>query len=394
MNPLLITTGIAAALAIPGGLAVTSPWIAHATLRPKKVFLTVPKHGTTEAIMKGGEDGGFIRFTPPPPGLKYKGTGDEFERWEVIDDPDYDSASLPELKFGDAFNGTSNPWEVSKHHFGWEFVGWPPNAVYRYPFKYRKVEEVNGKKVLVEQPEKESNFFFLINVEYGMIATNAETRDGIPHRVEFVAKIRITNPYIAAFGVKDWLAMVEAQLTEIVRGWVGGKTAAAIQSIDTSGSKDGELTDKIFIKGTGSARRPEETKQEFIQRKTGARVSDIYVINVDPDEKYRDITLQEAIARADAAATIIKADAEAYATEKAGDATAYAIEAAGEANSFALQDLIKAAKKGGDVGEVLRLVALMEAGKAGSVIVAHDLVNAGLGNLANKTKPVSEKGGE
>jgi regulator of protease activity HflC (stomatin/prohibitin superfamily) len=346
MNTLLTTTAIVA-----GGLllatGVTSPWIIQGFAQEKLIF-TVPEQNTVEAIAGGGPRGRFIRFTSLPPGLKYKGEGSNWDRWEIIKDD-----TPPEPK-----TGLLNSFTESQ---SLQLVGWPGlNAVYEYPFRYGKVVKsvsADGTPYTeIEYRTGTSNFVYITEVPYGIIVPRADTKDGYPIRVELVVMLRITNPYRALYGVTDYLTTIEGFIAEVVKDYIGSfNFEGDLWTEQTSSHRSGKLTEMI----TENVMPGEsKTLKELIQEQYGVKFCDIFVSDIEPaDEQDREDAKRVGRAKIEADAREEEARGKAAETIALGEAEVEILEKRAE---------IMATPSGMRAAE---LETLREIGKAGNTIV-------------------------
>lgn len=151
-------------------------------------------------------------------------------------------------------------WNVvagKKRHFGGlRFVGiWPFDKVYKYPFRWRGIELVEGREE-VKFHERTIDYIFLKPDVYWTEIKAAETGgppekpERIPLDLQFLVTMRVINPYKTLFRAPpNWLENVITRLNALFRDWVGTKTLDEILTIRKEPEKLwGEFKEEPLIK--------------------------------------------------------------------------------------------------------------------------------------------------
>ncbi len=367
--------------AVGTGVVLTSPLWVDRLFADNGIIFTKPDEGTFQAVVNGNE---FSHFVLAYSGHKFKGTGPDEERWEIVPDPDY----------------KKNRFNI----FGWRLVGVPfAQTVYSYKLSWRELKQVGKKSEIVARTDETTNFGFATRFPYAMVLPDGETHgeDGeiIPVTLEYVAIIRITNPYKALFMNEDWPQIIESILNEIAKDYALSKTYEELISEKTSGHKSGGFSDRILcpqdieaedghVPETGPD--PEKSIQEWVAETYGITITNAYLLNVDPLPEWRELTQRRTTATIEADVLRTEAEGRADAVKIEADAAAHATRVDGEARADAYKSVAGAVNARKDGIDIFRLQTLGDVGEAGNtVVVAPDLLTPAAAKLLAKKE---EKG--
>lgn len=353
----LIATGVGV------GVIASSPFVLDRLAAQNGTLLTKTREGTVQAIMNGNR---FSHFVMEYAGHVFQGGNDPVERWNIIED----TRAWNQRLWGTC-SRTVNP-------FGWRYVGLPgARNVYTYEqtWRERNKKQEGGKLILREN--ETTDFAYVINFPYGMLLPDGEDKDGIPLIVEYIAMVRITNPYKALFLTQDWPQVVEGVLNEIVKDYVGDEKYEDLRKENTGEFKGGRFNNDIIA------------VQEMIEREYGVRICHAFLLNIDPAPEYREATTIVAMAeiKADAA----EAEAREAEIRAKGDAKVVEIAAAAERGRIeTVYDAIQKRPQGIRIRNLEALEKFSQGG--GTVVVSPDVITpAGAKILGADGKPLGEK---
>jgi len=367
---------------VGAGIALTSPLWVDRLFADNGIIFTKPDEGTFQAVVNGNE---FSHFVLAYSGHKFKGTGPDEERWEIVSDPEH----------------KKNPFNI----FGWRLVGIPfAQTIYNYKLSWRELQQVGKKSEIVARTNEMTNFGFATRFPYAMVLPDGETygKDGeiIPVTLEYVAIIRITNPYKALFMNEDWPQIIESILNEIAKDYALSKTYEELVSEQTSGHKSGGFSDRILcpqdikpeddhVPETGPD--PEKSIQEWVTETYGITITNAYLLNVDPLPEWRELTQKRTQAAIEADVLRTEAAGRADAIKLEADADAHATRVDGEAKAKAYKSVASAVNSHKDGFDIFRIQTLGDVGEAGNtVVVAPDLLTPAAAEILTKKKPKRE----
>ncbi len=188
---------------------------------------------------------------------------------------------------------------------------------------------------------------YLAEYPYFVKAMGVETKDLIPFDFAFVITARVINPYKAAFVAHDWVRQMTAMVQQAVIKYAGEKTFEEITA------------DKAL--GANACVQLIENEIVTIMRESyGVKIVKTSIQGIDPDSKYRELTLKrtEAIRQGEALKATAEAKAEATKTEATGEANAITIKALAEAQ--ALETKAKALREQQEEGKLLVAAGIAE----------------------------------
>jgi len=377
--------------AVGAGMALTSPLWFDRLFADNGIIATKPKEGTIQAIMNGNA---FNRFVMVYSGHIFKGDAKENKKLSLPDDERWEIIPDKKLK--------KNRWNI----FGWRLVGIPfAQNVYQYKLSWREMQQDGKESKVVARTNEPTNFAFATRFPYSMVLSDGEThgKDGeiIPVTLEYMAIIKITNPYKALFMNEDWPQIVEGILNEIAKDYAASKTYEELIKEQTSGHEKGGFSDRILcIQKNEDAEGhipedgpgPGKSIKTWVSETYGVTIENAYLLEIDPLEEYRELTQKRTVAVIAADVLRTEADGKAYAIETIADAEAYATRKSGEADADAFKALATAANAHKDGANILRLHTLTKVGGDGNtIVVAPDLLVPLAANLVDK-KPTKEKG--
>ena len=372
------------------GVALTSPFWVDRLFADNGIVFTKPKEGTVQAIMNGNA---FNRFVMVYSGHKFKGTGGDDERWEIIPD------TTPK----------KNPWNI----FGWKFVGIPfAQNVHQYKLSWREMQQDGKESKVVARTNVSTNFAFATRFPYSMVLPDGETHGGdgeiIPVTLEYVAIIRITNPYKALFMNEDWPQIIESILNEIAKDYAASKTYEELIKEQTSRHKEGGFSDRILCAQEaedtaghtpGDGPGPGKSIKEWVSETYGVTIENAYLLKIDPLGEYRELTQERTISVVAADVRRKKVEGERDAMRILADGKAYDIRKVGKANAKAFEVIAKTAKAHEYGLDILKLLTLDKVGANGNTVIvtnglssdsdSDSLIKAAAARLLNKdnTKP-------
>jgi len=179
---------------------------------------------------------------------------------------------------------------------------YPFSDIYIHHFKWRTVES-DGT---VKSRDEYLPHFLVKDYSYFIMVDGLEDKDLVPLHVELVVTLRVANPYKSHFNVQDWLDTITARTKGALRNAI---TAKPYKNW-IRGEKDlaeiiwGELKDEFF-------------KDECLGR-YGIKVHSMEVVNIDPGHQFREKTMAQFLADAQAIEKVTLAKAEKIARSQKG----------------------------------------------------------------------------
>lgn len=346
---LILGTTIGTVLAFGVWIALVYFWWA-----PNNLYFTFVREGTAKAIVKGHE---FYKVI-----LRFKGytldeDGNVFpeDTWikdglplDVVEELGADGHLKVWVR---ADSGKRSKKEITgavkiplirKSWFERLFGGlcfygaWPVIDVFTYLFEWVGVK-IDGK--LEHHPQKKLDCIMVKDDVYGCSIVNAEDKELMPLNIDLALTARIVNPHKALFVVENWFELMINRVRTFVRDFV---------TTDTYAKFTKETTE--IERGVYKRLKERGILDEFRDR-YGIDLRKIEVVNLDPaDEKrFREVTMQEVIARREQDAILVRADAERQRLEKV---------AAGERKRIELE--YDQVQQFGDLGKLIRTLEAME----------------------------------
>ncbi len=167
---------------------------------------------------------------------------------------------------------------------GLRFVGfWPLDKVFTYNFTWVKIKPDGTSE---DRHEEGVNHILARDYVYGIKVQKAEDADLVPLDVLLSATAQITNPYKALFGVKDWFGAFIGRVSPYVRKFVTQKSYDEIEEADL----ETDIFNALIADGI-----IEELKDRY-----GIDLHKIEVVDINPGEAYRQMTLQKKIGKMNA----------------------------------------------------------------------------------------------
>ncbi|MDB4992089.1 MAG: hypothetical protein JWL75_334 [Parcubacteria group bacterium] len=356
---------VAAPVAVSGLSAGFLYWLAKG-----KIFVTAPKEGTVEAVMRNN---GFDHLIMLYDGHHLNTPG---KPWFDEDQPKGEVlADDPEVNYDDRnfFMKWLNIY----------YVGLPPIfTVHSYFFRWVEMKGTEPCK-----RAETSRFTRVVSTSYVIEIKGAKSKEGIPLLLRVLVTLRIVNPYRAWFGTTDWLETITGAITSGGRNFTGSKSYADLTSESTlpDGTIDKTGADllcttilslnTILTDGTAG-----------IHERYGVELDMINIQEMDidapPEEKAK--LLKDTLARynadnvayttrvegeAQADATLAKGTADAKVIVLDGMAKAGAIKAKGLARAEVLRAQLAEWNNGGQLNALVAQTKAMEAGKGDRTIL-------------------------
>lgn len=261
--------------------------------------------------------------------------------------------------------GASEPtkWFWEKY-FGVSWVGLPPfQKIYSYRLRWTSYKPTgrSGEKAPEVNDETLSSVFIKDKVYFGLIQ-DVETIEGIPLRVEFLATLRVVNPYKAVFLISNWVETVIDRISQQGRVYIGNKTYKELQTGETSDPDQG-FSGFLLHAGPGVTSLADTILETY-----GVKFVSCDILKQDPPDSYRETTTRAYTAQQNADALRIDAEGKAKAIELVGQAEAGVIVAKGNAEAESIRKRNEAII---EHPEAAKLVLETEVGKA-----------QGIGNIA------------
>lgn len=225
---------------------------------------------------------------------------------------------------------------------------WPFRRVYDYPFSWASVNQDGDKKDYSERLD----YVMIKDTLYWFDVKEAEDSQLLPLNLEGLITVQIVNPYKALFVAQNWLKIMLALVQALFR--------AEIAEADYE-----ELAAKKRLLGEKFKIDPHVIAVlENLLNSYGINVVKVEVKDIDPPEKYRDLTIKKLVALREKEATIVAAEAEAERTQR----------------------VYSAIEKQGDTGRLVRTLEMFEKSKDKWIISADVLeaVRGILGNIGKK----------
>lgn len=127
-----------------------------------------------------------------------------------------------------------------------------------------------------------------VHYQYGLRFNNIEDKELLPLSGQMTLTASIVNPYKAQFGVKDWFAAVVNRVLPVVREYIPEHTYEEIIN-DPAVQLDKDVMTTLRTSGIL------EELENY-----GVRIHALETVDINPGEKFRDMTLQRKIGRMNA----------------------------------------------------------------------------------------------
>lgn len=257
---------------------------------------------------------------------------------------------------------------------GLYWVGFPwSRSVHVYLFEWNEASATKDTGVLKIVPRSEpTDFTYVADFPYIIVTHDAETKDRLPVHLTTQVTVAVRNPYIAIFGVEDWMQRLSAAINLHIRTFVGSRNYQDL----IAPAKDGYEAEEIEKKWNAfsnpiinlNTMLPGDEKHHMDQAgsigRIGAKIRavDLQLMDLSGDSRKQH---QEAASKAYISAQ------EAKAITNIGQANADVIEMIGTKEASALKKRLETMREYGDQGTLLaQLDAMRESAKgAGNTVV-------------------------
>lgn len=322
-----------------------------ASFAKKDTLHTTLKEGQGAIITKNGQ---FVRPIMSFQGFHFNEPGTDWfdpniREWEIIrDDPTkpkgyYDRRLWMQSEFGLHWLGLPGMREVFDYEFEWSE-------------KFRTHE--NGDVSRVIRHER-TRIFFVAGFPYIIMEEEAKTADNYPVKLVYMVALRIVNPKVALFETVDWLKQAEGFINRVGRSFAGEFTYNELRSEtdETDAAKRRRENFSLRVKKLNTLLLDEQdagfcpapNSLTGMIGHIGVAVDSAELLKVvlsGPNaQAHEQITLRETIAKADARAKVLTADADAYSAVMAKGAEAKGIQAIGKAQAEATNLQLEALSK-------------------------------------------------
>lgn len=191
---------------------------------------------------------------------------------------------------------------IKKYLGGLKFYGiWPFRDILIYDFGW--INRTQNGKIEIH-PKETMDVVSLKDDVFAIEVEDAEGKDELHVNISLIITLRIVNPYKVSFVVQNWLETIINRIVPAVRNQYTKDT----YSNWISGDED--LAERIMEALQGFL------KKEFRER-YGVEVRAIEVIDINPGQGYRKLTLKEFTAKQEEKVTVVNARAEAKRVELA-----------------------------------------------------------------------------
>lgn len=171
---------------------------------------------------------------------------------------------------------------------------WPIKDVWIYDFSWTNRTQ-DGE--IQKHPKQAMDYLLLKDDVFVVEVRDAEDKDALHADILLILTLRVVNPYQASFVVQNWLETVINRVVPAVRNEYTKDTYANWIS------EDKDLAERIL-----------KALRNFLEnecrKRYGSEVRAIEVIDIDPGEGYRELTLRKFTAEQEKKATIVNAQAE------------------------------------------------------------------------------------
>ncbi|MBU6323246.1 MAG: hypothetical protein KGI41_00140 [Patescibacteria group bacterium] len=371
-------------------IAASVPFILP-VLAKMNAVVTSTKEGTGKFIMIGGPKGRVHHMIANLRGFH---VNDPAAPWYEEAKQDYHM--LPN-QHGDEYYDYHAPQFLRPllKHLGLYWVGWPWQnyAVYVYDFDWNElVTDERGHQKLRHRVEK-SDFGYLIDFPYVIVTPDIETKggesdkekgdevdsdkdaDGIGPTVDMlgVYPLQITNLYRAFFETEDWLTSTSAAIIRASRNYGGARTYSELKTevgTDTPEAYTTKISDlnRLF---PGQAIALPENERGLGAYGVKVKISNIQNVELSAgaSAELGAAVTRKYVARQEAGATRIEADAKAYATRAVGAADADAERLRGKAKAFSNLQQLRVLLAGGNRAVFLEQLNAMRNPSEGEKII-------------------------
>lgn len=243
---------------------------------------------------------------------------------------------------------------------GIRFYGiWPFRQIYTYKFTWATIDQDGNKK---EHKGEILDYALINDALYWIDVEKAEDCNLLPLDIEALVTARIVNPYKALFAGQNWHKIMVGLIQALIRGEVaekGKNNPDYLQRGYQALVADRHLLGEQLM-------NDDDVKELFekqLKEKYGVEIIKMEVKDINPPEKFRELTMRQLIEQQEKAAIEIKADAEAERTKR----------------------VYSAVEAQGDTGRLIRTLEMLERSKD-KWIVSPDILNAvkNLFNSGNK----------
>lgn len=269
------------------GILILCPILVWFVLAPSNRFFTFVKEGTAKATVKADK---FDRIL-----LQWEGhTLDD--QWNVvpIEKPVKNGQEVPEGTTDARVYGPPKGFRIG----GLRLYGlWPVKDVYIYTFQWTGVTE-DGR--IDRHPKEIIDYILVRDDAYLCEVKDAEDKDLLPLTFLVVLTIRIVNPYKALFNIQNWLETILNRTRPLIRNYA---TTRSYQEMIANEERIGV----DILKGI----RDEVTLGADFWDRYGVDIRKVDVIQIEPPQEYRDLTLRKYRAERERERIEIEAQAEA-----------------------------------------------------------------------------------
>jgi hypothetical protein len=181
------------------------------------VFFTQGKEGAAKAVMKGGTFSHFLVW--------WRGHRPNDPR-----KPNYDATKKPWEMLPMTADPTARPSQYASYEWYWKWferfgIYWfgfsPFVEIYEYFFKWtEKTADANDKPAPWHR-EEYTDFIFVKHFTYWIRLPAAEDQDNEQLDLDYLLTVQSSNPYLALFGIDDWLGRTSADANNKAKIYVG-----------------------------------------------------------------------------------------------------------------------------------------------------------------------------
>jgi len=244
-------------------------------LAPNDLFFTFVPESTAKVILRGDKVKKIF--------ITWKGYALD-EDWNVV--PLEEKESVLKKSFGEKLKSPLlRPLDFLREIFGGlKFYGlWPLYDVYVYEFTWSS--RTPEGEIRTHKDELLDYIYLRPDVYFARV-TAAEDKQLLPLDVDLLLTIRVVNPYKALFRIEKWLEAVLNRIEPSVRDFI---TTDTYDNLITQQKAIGKMIFAALSKS--EEEQADRSILQIFREDYGVLVEAIEVVNIEPPEEYRKVTL-------------------------------------------------------------------------------------------------------
>jgi len=201
-----------------------------------------------------------------------------------------------------------------REKFGVRYIGlWPLYRIPWYDFVWTSLGADN-----IEKPRKEEiDYILLIRDIYIGKLEKSEDSKNMPIDWKFSLELEVEDMLKARTGILNWLESVLTKVKDYIRNEVRKRPFDDLISLTACDPKDPNA--KNCLQSLGEIMKKDWEASDFLKKISdnyGVKTHDFNILNIDPDEKYRELTTRTLNAEKDRDVNILAAEGVSAATSE------------------------------------------------------------------------------